>query len=208
LRFLAGQYVALRLAGSLVAELPIASCPCDDRNILFHVRRLPGNLFSDHLFGRLRAGDVVDIEGPAGEFVLQENTGRPLYFFAFDTGFAPIKSLIEHAMSLEPSEPISLCWIGSNEGSIYLPNIPRAWADALDNFRYVSLVAGHDLAHLTALREEALLAILQGIVNDNPGIADGDIYIAGPEAASRLAERLFLSLGLPKTRVFLSWHGL
>jgi CDP-4-dehydro-6-deoxyglucose reductase len=208
LRFLAGQYVALRLAGSLVAELPIASCPCDDRNILFHARRLPGNLFSDHLFGRLRAGDVVDIEGPAGEFVLQENTGRPLYFFAFDTGFAPIKSLIEHAMSLEPSEPINLCWIGSNEGSLYLPNIPRAWADALDNFRYVSLIAGHDLAHLTALREEALLAILRGIVNDNPGIGDGDIYIAGPGAASQLAERFFLSLGLPKTRVFLSWHGL
>ena len=66
LRFLAGQYATLTVGKSLSAELPIASCPCDERNILFHVRRLPGNLFSDYVFDRLKANEVVDIEGPAG----------------------------------------------------------------------------------------------------------------------------------------------
>jgi CDP-4-dehydro-6-deoxyglucose reductase len=208
LRFLAGQYATLTLAKSLSAELPIASCPCDERNILFHVRRLPGNLFLDYVFDRLKANEVVDIEGPEGEFILQEKIKRPLYFFAFDTGFAPIKSLIEHAMSLEPTETINLYWIGSSESSIYLPNIPRAWADALDNFRFTKLVAGHDLSHLTQLREEALLKMLKGIINEHPEITDGDMYIAGPESASKVAERLFLSLGLPKTRVFLTYKNL
>lgn len=207
LRFLAGQYVNLRLAKSLTADLPIASCPCDDRNILFHVRRMPGNLFSDYVFDRLKSNEVVEISGPEGEFILQERAARPFYFFAFDTGFAPIKSLVEHAMSLEPDEGIHLYWIGSGEESIYLPNIPRAWADALDNFHYTKLVAGHDLTQLTALREEALLKLLQGILNQHPEIREGDIYIAGPEAASRLAESLFLDLGMPKTRVFLSYRS-
>ncbi len=157
LRFLAGQSVILQLGQSLKAEFPIASCPCDDRNLLFHVRRKPGNLFSDYCFNRLRNHEVVDMAGPHGEFILQEKSPRPLYFIAFDTGFAPIKSLIEHAMSLEAAEAIHLYWIGSDAGSIYLPNVGRAWADALDDFHYSALVVGYNLEAVSGKREEALI---------------------------------------------------
>jgi CDP-4-dehydro-6-deoxyglucose reductase len=208
LRFLAGQCVTLRLGHALSAELPIASCPCDERNILFHVRRLPGNLFSDYLFERLKANEAVEIEGPSGEFILQEKAARPLYFFAFDAGFAPIKSLIEHAMSLDPVGPITLYWIGSHDKSFYLANVPRAWSDALDNFHYASLVAGHDLNLPTPVREAALRSLLAGVVSEHPEVADGDLYVAGPEAAARLAEEFFLGLGLPKTRLFRTSRGL
>ena len=205
LRFLAGQSVNLLLGSkSLKADLAIASCPCDDRNILFHVHRMPGNLFSDYVFNRLKNHEVVEIEGPYGEFILQEKTTRPLYFIAFDTGFAPIKSLIEHAMSQEAAEAIHLYWIGSHDDSIYLPNVGRAWADALDNFHYTQMVAGFDLANPAGKREDTLKAMLQGILNDHPDLKDGDIYIAGPDAATKIAEQFFLGLGLPKTRVFTS----
>lgn len=208
LRFLAGQSVTLQLGKSLSAELPVASCPCDERNLLFHVHRRPGNLFSDYIFNRLTNNEVVDIEGPQGEFILQEKTSRPLYFIAFDSGFAPIKSLIEHAMSLDEAEAIHLYWIGSTESDIYLPNVPRSWADAIDNFYYTVIVAGHDLSHMTAMREEGVLDLLKGILNEHPEVTDGDIYIAGPESVSKLAEQFFRDLGLPKTRVFLSYAGL
>lgn len=204
LRFLAGQSVNLLLGKSLKAELAIASCPCDDRNILFHVQRIPGNLFSDYVFHRLKNHDVVDIEGPQGEFILHEKTSRPLYFIAFDSGFAPVKSLIEHAMSVEAAEAIHLYWIGSHDSSIYLPNVGRAWADALDNFYYTRMVAGFDLANLGGNREESLKALLQGILSEHPDVTGSDIYIAGPEMAKKIAEQFFLELGLPKTRVFIS----
>ena len=204
LRFLAGQSVTLTLGQSLKAELAIASCPCDDRNILFHVHRMPGNLFSDYVFNRLKSHDVVDIEGPQGEFILQEKSTRPLYFIAFDAGFAPVKSLIEHAMSLEAAEAIHLYWFGSHEGSHYLPNVGRAWADALDNFFYTQKVAGFDLANPAGTREESLKALLQEMLNAHPDMTASDIYIAGPDSANRISEKFFLDLGLPKTRVFTS----
>ena len=204
LRFLAGQSVNLILGKSLHAVLPVASCPCDDRNILFHVHRMPGNLFSDYVFNRLKNHEVVEIEGPQGEFILQEKSTRPLFFFAFDSGFAPIKSLIEHAMSLEAAEAIHLYWIGSNDGSIYLPNVGRAWADALDNFNYKQIVAGYDLANPAGKRETLLKSLLQEILETHADLKDGDIYIAGPEAATRISEQFFLQLGMPKTRVFTS----
>ncbi len=204
LRFLAGQSVTLIVGKSLKAELAIASCPCDDRNILFHVHRVPGNLFSDYVFNKLKNHEVVDIEGPQGEFILHEKTTRPLYFIAFDTGFAPVKSLIEHAMSLEAAETIHLYWIGSHADSIYLPNVGRAWADALDNFEYTQMVADFDLANPNGKREESLKSLLQGMFVQHPDMLDADIYIAGPQAACGITEQFFLKLDLPKSRVFIS----
>ncbi len=200
LRFLAGQSVTLRVGGAFSAELPIASCPCDDRNVLFHIHRQRGNLFSDYIFERLREHDAVEMEGPQGEFILQEKSPRPLYFFAFDSGFAPIKSLIEHALSLN-AEAISLHWFGSSRSNIYLPNIAHAWRDALDNFRYEEHVAGFDLRAVSGKREETLLQQLAAIRAADAALLQGDIYIAGPADAVGVAERFFLEQGLPKTRV-------
>ncbi|MFH0933878.1 MAG: 2Fe-2S iron-sulfur cluster-binding protein [Pseudomonadota bacterium] len=200
LRFLAGQSVTLRVGQSFSAELPVASCPCDDRNLLFHVHRQDGNLFSDYIFEHLKHNDTVEVEGPLGEFILHEKSTRPQYFFAFDTGFAPIKSLIEHALSLNV-ETINLHWFGSGSQSIYLPNIAHAWDDALDNFRYAEHVAGFDLRMLGGKREESLLKQLDAIAAADAYLLEGDIYIAGPEDAVNVAERFFLDKGLPKTRV-------
>ena len=207
LRFLAGQSVTVRLGQSLDADLPIASCPCDDRNLLFHVRRLPGNLFSDYLFNRLRKNDAVDIEGPLGEFILYENSVRPLCFIAFDTGFAPIKSLIEHAMSLDTGEAIYLYWIGSDDDSLYLRNAGRAWTDALDNFHFSPVVTGYDLRNLAGKRTETLQATLRTMLEEQPQVLECDFYIAGADAAVETAERFLLDLGLPGSRVLSNRTG-
>jgi len=200
LRFLAGQSVSLRVGGAFSAELPIASCPCDDRNLLFHLRRQPGNLFSDYIFDHLKCSDSVEVEGPQGEFILHEKSPRALYFIAFDGGFAPIKSLIEHALSLD-AQSIHLHWIGSNREAIYLPNVARAWDDALDNFHYLEHVAGFDLRAVTAKRKEHLVSLFREIIGSDAGLVQGDVYLAGPASAVLLAEQFFLALGLPKTRV-------
>lgn len=201
LRFLAGQSVMLRVGRTFSALLPVASCPCDDRNLLFHVHRQDGNLFADYVFERLRANDDVEIEGPQGEFILHEKSERPLYFIAFDGGFAPVKSLIEHAMSLE-AEEIHLIRVASDVEELYLANQARAWADALDNFSYVEKLAGFDLRILNTHREHVLDSLLAEMTMKYDAISTADVYLAGPEAAIRYAERFFLALGMPKSRVF------
>jgi CDP-4-dehydro-6-deoxyglucose reductase len=204
LRFLAGQGATLRIANSFSANLPIASCPCDDRNVLFHIPRQGGNPFSDYVFERLKPHDAVEIEGPHGEFILHEKSQRPLYFIAFDSGFAPVKSLIEHALSLQMENSICLHWFGSSQKHIYLPKVPLAWRDALDNFRYEEHIAGFDLRSMNSKREEALRKQLNNLSSDDPDLLQGEICIAGPEDAAGIAERFFLDKGLPKSRVALA----
>lgn len=193
LRFLAGQSVALAV-GDDAGVYAIASCPCDDRNLQFHIRQTPGDRFAARVFGGMRPNDAVTVYGPVGEFVLRQDAQRPLLFVACNSGFAPIKSLIEHAVSLEWGLPIHLYWLATVEGGHYLANWCRALADALDLFHY------HELSAANLMEpnpDEAVGAVLAG----HPDLAPLQAYVAGPQAfAARVCERL-IEAGLPPAQL-------
>lgn len=199
LRFLAGQSVSLTLADGLHASYPVASCPCDDRNLQFHIRRRAGDAFAERVFGGLKGADVVRIDGPRGEFVLDENSTRPVLFIACETGFAPIKSLIEHAMALDAAETLDLYWIASGKNGHYLDNLCRSWSDALDNFHYTPWTANAALTD-----EAAVQGALQKLLEDHPGLDSHDVYVAGPAALANAAEFLLLEHGLPRAQLFVN----
>ncbi len=197
LRFLAGQSVSLELADGTTAHHPIASCPCDDRNLQFHVPWLAGDDFAVRAFDGLARADTVRIIGPQGSFVLDEESHRPLVFIAGGSGFAPIKSLIEHAMALEVAESLHLIWIATDEGGHYLDNLCRSWSDALDEFRYLPLTVD-DLESAVAVE-----AVLREALEAYPHVDGYDFYVSGPGALPEAARRLLLERGLPRARLFI-----
>ena len=199
LRFLAGQSVSLALPDGAAASLPVASCPCDDRNLQFHVRRRAGDAFSERVFGGLKGVDAVRLVGPRGAFVLNEESHRALVFLAADDGFAPIKSLIEHAMALDAAESLHLVWVASGAGGHYLDNLCRAWSDALDDFRYDAIAAGRG-----APPEAGVQAALQRLRQDHPRLRDCDVYLAGPGPWVDAAEFALLEQGLPRAQLAVS----
>ncbi|MBW8328214.1 MAG: 2Fe-2S iron-sulfur cluster binding domain-containing protein [Thiobacillus sp.] len=189
LRFLGGQHVQLGING-VSGRYAIASCPCEDRHIEVQIPRRPGDAFADALFTTLNASDTVEVQGPYGEFVLDEDSPRPVIFLAFGAGFAPIKSLIQHAMSLDIAESMDLHWLADEAGH-YQDNLCRAWTDALDNFNYVPHAPTDDLD-----------ALLTNIVLDYPDLHRFDVYAAGSAAQLEQARAHFLRAGLHEARWF------
>lgn len=192
LRFLAGQSARLTLADGTSGEYPVASCPCDDRNLHFHVRTQAHDAFSLRVAGGLAPGEPVAVDGPSGEFTLAADSPQPLLFIACDTGFAPIKSLIEHAVSLERGLPISLYWLACDEGGHYLHNLVRSWTDAFEGFRYVPLTP--ELEN----EKGPLVARLKADIAD-PGATD--IYIAGPDPMPEAVARRLVDIGARADRI-------
>jgi CDP-4-dehydro-6-deoxyglucose reductase len=138
LRFLAGQSVILGLPGadSAQARHCVASCPCDDRNLHFFLRRDAEDPVAARLFdGAVKNGDPITVWGPYGDFTLAPGS-QPLVFVACDHGFAPVKSLIEHALSLDTAPSISLFWLATRPDGHFLANQCRAWSAAIDPFEY------------------------------------------------------------------------
>jgi CDP-4-dehydro-6-deoxyglucose reductase len=141
LRFLAGQRATLTIDQVGTGLYPIASCPCDDMNLEFHLALDRQDSLASYLAESARVNDPVTLEGPVGSFVLNENSPHGLVFIAEGIGFAPIKGLIEHAMALDAAEQIYLFRVATDDDPPYLHNLCRAWNDALDNFEYVPLNA-------------------------------------------------------------------
>jgi CDP-4-dehydro-6-deoxyglucose reductase len=189
LRFLAGQSVSLAVDG-VSGEYYVANCPCEDRQLTVHIRR-DNRPFARKAFDDLSKEDAVVIHGPHGSNVFKLDSRRPALFVAWEDGFAPIKSLIQHAMSLEISESMQLYWAASELGH-YRDNLCRSWADALDNFTYHALGTEAGEAE-TAAR----------ILADYPDMARLDVYAAGPAGFLQTLREGALARGLSP----LGWHG-
>jgi CDP-4-dehydro-6-deoxyglucose reductase len=179
LRFLAGQRATLAIDHIGTGLYPIASCPCDDMNLQFHLALDADDPLANYLAESATTNDGLSLQGPVGSFVLNENSPHALVFIAEGIGFASIKGLIEHAMALDAAERIFLFWVAADGDPPYLHNLCRAWNDALDNFEYIALGAGEG-EHIGDHIESRLKAL-------NP--AAFDYYLcAGERMRTRIEE--------------------
>ncbi|MDA8384195.1 MAG: 2Fe-2S iron-sulfur cluster-binding protein [Betaproteobacteria bacterium] len=205
LHFLAGQHATLEVAGLAPSDRALASCPCNAMHLEFHIRHVADDPFSDYVFTRLKAGETLMIRGPRGDFQLDETSTRPILFFAYETGFGPVMSIIQHAIALELPQPMTLYWLAHEPGGHYLENQCRAWEDALDNFSFTPLAAAHDgdsdpiaspqtTAQHFARAGHEILAV-------HPDLHQYDAYLAGPETAMQPLIEQLVRAGLPRAQL-------
>ncbi len=94
--FEAGQYATLGLLGpEKLVQRPMSVSSSSDRldEYEFFIRLVEGGAFTPLLWER-RLGDPINIKGPKGKFLLQDD-GRRSVFVASGTGLAPFMSMIE-----------------------------------------------------------------------------------------------------------------
>lgn len=206
LQFLSGQKARITLAGQQAAEYPIASCPCDERTIQFHIPQIPETALSKKLFDSLTLGERALIEGPSGQFTLRTTSTRPLLFVAYETGFASIKSLIEQAMALDAAESMQLYWLVDEPSGLYQHNLCRAWSDALDNFRYLPLIAQYDekAANTNGISFAFCQRAAQTMVADITALSEHDVYLSGPEAVVEIFKKALSKAGVDLSRIIAS----
>ncbi|MEE9493199.1 MAG: 2Fe-2S iron-sulfur cluster-binding protein [Gammaproteobacteria bacterium] len=184
LQFLSGQFARLQFADGSSSEAAIASCPCDDSALQFHLSDQSNAGFWQFAANELQAGQSVMVKAPYGDFMLDAESSRPLIFIAVENGFAAIKSLIEHAMAINSADEIRLYWLFSADKP-YLNNLCRSWADALDEFHYMPLKVATDIELEQSLENR--------LIPDCQDIGSHDIYICAPDdsclSISSLLER-------------------
>lgn len=190
LRFLAGQRVRLTIDG--VSEVVhVASCPCEDRRLEVHVARNPSSAFATKVHGSLALNDEVTIAGPEGDFVLNDEPSRCSLFIAEGLGYAPVKSLVQHALSLDEAMGAAVLWVADENGH-YQENLLRSYAHALDTFDY------HPLADDAALRQH-----LDTIAGRQGSLASYDVYVAGRPPFLTAVRAMLAERGLAAGQ----WHG-
>ena len=193
LRFLAGQWARLAHRNGANCELPIASCPCDDRNLQFHLP-VSGER-REAILGLLQKGrgDSLTLTGPSGDFVLDHGTSRPRIMIGSGFGFPPLKSIIEHSLALQPEVAIQLVWLEPPGCRHYMDNHMRMWHDALDNLTL------HRVSCMALSGSEPtgdFIDCLQSLADQR-----SDVYIAGPRELNDFVVELVQESGVPPHQV-------
>ena len=202
LQFMAGQDVELSFKGD-TSRYPLASCPCHGMELEFHIRNMPEDAFAAALFTKkIKTKSIIDLEGPKGIFVLKEASTRPMVFIAWDSGFAPIRSLVEHAFSLEMPNPVHFYWAyPADEQAPYLENHAKSWQVIMDDYTYTPIACEFDRSNKNDCHKVA-----QQIFNtlDLNIINQSDLYVSAPAEVLIYLGELLLENGLDESQLIAS----
>jgi NAD(P)H-flavin reductase/ferredoxin len=176
LRFHAGQYINIVLADGAKRSFSFATAPHAADEIELHVRRIPGGRFTTEVFTHMKVGDTLRFEGPLGAFTLREDSGKPIIFVAGSTGFAPVKSMVEHAFHAGLERRMVLYWGVRKRDDLYLGALAEQWAREHANFTFVPVLSEpqpeDQWSGRTGLVHEAILA-------DYPDLSEHQVYACG-----------------------------
>lgn len=202
LEFMAGQDVELSF-NDKTHRYPIASCPCYRLDLEFHIRNGTHDAFAGEIFnGNLKNKAIVSLKGPKGIFVLKEQSTRRMVFIAWDGGFAPIRSLIEHAFSLEMPNPVHFYWAyPADEQAPYFDNHARSWQAVIEEYTYTTIACTFNRANKNDCRKVAKQmfdALDIAVVNQ------ADVYISAPAEVLIYLGELLLENGLDETQLIAS----
>lgn len=195
--FEAGQYTTIchsREDGSPAYHpFSIASSPLDTP-LTLHIQNSKTHPLNPEFAHFLEAATTLEITKPEGKAILHQHN-RPLLLIAGGSGFAPMKSIIETAMTLQPEREIYLYWGVRHPDCLYLPELIESWQKNL-HFHFVPVLSeDQDPSYRHGLVHEAVL-------KDFASLGTFDIYLAGPFPMSYTARDSFLKKGAKLTHLF------
>lgn len=198
LQFLPGQYIDFLLKDGRKRSFSLANAPEDDSFLELHIRHVPGGAFTDHVFNTMKPKEIMRINGPLGSFFLRDSD-KPIIFLAGGTGFAPIKSILEHAFHHGLERQMVLYWGAKARADLYQAELPEQWRRSHDNFSFVPVLseAGPEdgWQGRTGFVHQAILA-------DFTDLSGYQVYACGAPPMVDAARKDFMARGLPEDEFF------
>ncbi|BEL08371.1 ferredoxin--NADP reductase [Actinoplanes sichuanensis] len=172
-----GQYLTVRTpAGPRCYSL--SSAPGIDDRPTVTVKRVPGGRVSNWICDHVRAGDTLDMAGPAGTFT-PDSLDDDLLFLAAGSGITPIMGIVKALRS----DPVLIYANRDAESIIFGARLDGM----LPVIHWLDSERGIPTADFL---KELLLPYLQR-----------EAFVCGPEAFVAVAEKALQSAGVPASRI-------
>lgn len=171
--FEAGQYAEVVMRDGTRRCYSMANAPDGQGRVEWHVRRIEGGRFSAHVYDKLKARDLLRIEGPFGTFKLRAGDA-PVVLLASGTGYAPIAALLAtHGDELARRGAV-LYWGGRRSEDLYGVSSVSEWEAAHPGVRIVPVLS--EPAEPWAGRRGL---VHQAVLDDLPDLSAHEVYACG-----------------------------
>ena len=194
-KFKAGQYLQLLLPDGQRRSYSMANAPHESDAVQLHIRHLPQGHFSDAMLKNLQVGDLLKLELPHGDFYLREDSERPMLMVAGGTGFAPIKSIIDHIVRQKISRTVHLYWGARTSEGIYAADVLARWTQ-----QFPALVVHPVLSDVSDASTWAGRTgfVHEAVAADFADLSDWDVYACGGLPMVNALREVCAQRGLPE----------
>lgn len=190
----AGQYLTFEIPWQdfvIQRCYSLSSSPAHDTDLKFTVKRVRdgrgSNWFNDHV----QPGETLRVAPPAGRFLLQENSEKPLILCAGGSGITPVASLLKTTLAT-CERPIQLIYANQNADSVIfgpeLVRLAQRWPQQLQCHHHYD-----DCGRFLDSRT------LERLVT---GRWDADFYVCGPGPFMDLVEDVLIGRGVTEDRIW------
>jgi NAD(P)H-flavin reductase/hemoglobin-like flavoprotein len=196
LPYLPGQYVSIETPRwpRMWRSYSIANAPRDDGLLTFHVRAMPGGWVSGALVRHMRVGDRLRIGHAVGNMIFDSGSDRDMLCVAGGTGLAPIKAIVEYAITRGVQRPIHL-FVGARTARELYDWAELSHLATIYPWLWLVPAVSEDPTY-TGIRGQ-----LPEVVSRRGVWTDHDAYVCGPDQMVRQTIMRLLDVGVSPTRI-------
>ncbi|WP_323757434.1 ferredoxin--NADP reductase [Roseivirga sp.] len=183
----------------------LCTSPFVDQYPAVTVKRVEGGLMSNHLGDNLKAGDVMEVLEPIGNFVttFDSNNERHIVLFGGGSGITPLMSIAKSALSQEPKSMVSLIYANRDTDSIIFKSaLEKLELDNSDRFKVIH-VLGEAPSEWKGFTGFLTQEIIKQTLESLPQMASDqtEFFMCGPGPMMDIVEASLSNLNIPKAQV-------
>ncbi|MFK7731973.1 MAG: 1,2-phenylacetyl-CoA epoxidase subunit PaaE [Pseudomonadales bacterium] len=186
--FIQGQYLTLRakINNEEVRRSYSICSGVDDGTLRVGIKHIEDGLFSSFANGELKAGDVVEVMAPQGEFYTQlhpDNAKRYMFICA-GSGITPTLSIVKSVLAREPESHVTLLYGNKTSATVmFKEDLGFLKNRYMTRFNWLNILS----------REEQDAEVLYGRLDNSKGgelhakglidiTATDEFFLCGPES--------------------------
>lgn len=182
-----GQYLTLKMninGEELRRSYSICTSPTADRDLRIAVKEVKDGRVSTWINRNLKAGDVLEVMTPMGNFhtPMAGNNKRNFVLFAGGSGITPMMSILKSALSIEKNSSVTLVYANRDEdATIFRNELDKIAGENPERFKLIS-VFDQPKSSVPELQKgiltpEKVISIVENLIGVN---RLDEIFICGP----------------------------
>lgn len=164
-------------------------------------------IVSNYLHAHVGEGDVIEASAPAGDFILDEDSPRPVVFLAGGVGVTPLISMLHRLVEVQPSRPVVFIHAAiSGLHHAFRKEAEEAVARAVNGKAYFVYECPTDEDTQAKCFHHRGFVDLEWLQQVLPG-KDAEFYFCGPIPFMRAVNRALKEWGVSQDRLHYEVFG-
>ena len=207
--FQAGQFIQFEVPPYALADEPvyraysISSSPAQHDRVELEIRLVPNGICTTYVHRYLKVGDGVTVNGPYGDFHLQEND-REMICVAGGSGMAPIKSILARLAETGSKRRIRYFFGARTERDLFLVDEMRALERTLTDFRFIPALSAPQDGAAWQGETGLVTAVLERHVTS---VENAEAYLCGSPGMINATVAVLKKKGMPVERIYFDSFG-